>query len=804
MYDLIRHFRLAFRTLRRSWSVTVLAVLSLTLAIAGNTVVFSLVNGLLYKPLPYEDPHRLSLLTERATDLPKGLIAPVSLVNFLDWKERQTSYESLGAFQQTRLAFGHGEHAEPISGAAVSASFFRALRAQPLQGRLFADEENLPGQGRVAVVAETFLQERMNESGSVLGRNVELNGKPHEIVGVLPGDFEFLFPGVEVYVPLLEDARNVKRHQRTVLVVGRLHDTASDESAQADMSAIMEDLKKAYPEANRGMVIDVLNMREDLPDSRNRLFLQLVQGALLFVLLIACANVANLLLSRAQKREREMAIRSSVGASRRNIAGQLFSESLIMAGIAGLLGLGLAVIGIDLTAKTLGPLIPSFYMPTLDGRVLAFNGLVSLLGAMLFTLAPTLQTFKADLLGSLKDGTQSSSAGGRKRWISKALVVAELAMALIFLAGANVMLHSFEAMQADDSGLPTEELLTVQVSFPEDGERTDAELLARMEALDSELATLPGVRSVVMSNVRPRDAFAPRDMIVVEGDETADSESPRRVQWMSVSRNFFSTLGVEVSAGRDLSSADRLGGAPVILVNQAAAKHFFGDDDPIGRRISLRGETREVVGLVPDIRHGLAVGELFSPMAYIPLAQSPSTSVSVALQVQGADPAGLSEPLRQRLKDFDFRLGLSPIQTLDDYIAQFFAGQKVFSVILQAFGSLALLLAALGTYGVLAYAVVQRTREIGIRMAIGADRSQVVGMILRQALTLAAVGIVLGIPGVLAVRRGLIEVMAGIVPVATTPMLTSGAVLLAVTLIAGLIPALRASGVDPSSALRGD
>ncbi len=804
MHDLIQNLRFAMRTLRRSWGVTVLAIGSLALAIAGNTIVFSLINGFLYRPLPYEQPERISLVGERGKDLPKGFITPSSLANFLDIQERQRSYETLGAFRGQPLGLTEGESVEQLTGAGVTPSFFEVLRVSATHGRVFRQEESTPGKDRVVLLSHKYWQERYGSSADAVGKVIELNGSPYDVVGVLPSDFEFLVPNTELYVPITIDRERAKRHQRDLLVVGRLNDGVTDEAAQAEMNTLMAALEEEFPEANRGYALDVLNLREELPDSRNRLFFKMMQGALLFVLLIACANIANLLLSRAQKREREMAVRSSIGASRSHIAGQLFLESLVMAVIAGALGLSLAVAGIKVTSQALAAQIPTHYAPVLDHRVLLFNLGVSLLGAVLFSLAPTIQTFNSDLLGALKDGSQASSAGGHKRRVSKMLVVGELAMALVFLAGANVLLKSFEALQSSDPGFDTAGLLTVQLTLPESSYESDEALLSAVDRLEEKLGGLPGVQGVVVSNSLPRNIFLPRDVFVLEASPPPPDQSPPQTQWMSANAGFFDTLGISVLQGREFSSADHLGALPVALVNQAMVQQFFNGREPLGELLTIQGQTREVVGVVEDVRHGLAISDKLVAMVYVPTAQLPVPALAIALRTPNVDPATLSETLRQELRAFDPRMGITQIQTLDAYMDQFFAGQKVFSVILRAFGGLALLLAALGTYGVLAYSVVQRTQEIGIRIALGAERRQVVGMILGQGMLLAVIGVLVGIPGIWAVTQGLNAVMAGFVPLESTPIVTGGLVLLAVTFVASLLPALRASSVDPSTALRGE
>ncbi|MEM1181857.1 MAG: ABC transporter permease [Acidobacteriota bacterium] len=802
MPDFIKSLRIAFRTLRRGWGVTLIAVSSLALAIAGNVIIFSLTNGLLFRPLPYEEAHRISLIGERTDEAVPGGISPASSSNFLDWRERQKSYTHLGAFRGQPLGLGEGENLQQVSGAAVSPEFFRALGVDAAAGRVFTEDEAVRGREHVAVLTHDYWQEDLG-GGDVLGDTLVLNGDAHTIVGVMPEPFEFLDPTIELMVPLVLEREHLRRHQRDVLVVGRLAPGVSDEAAQAEMTAVAAQLAEEYPEANRGYSAHVVNLRREIPDKDNRLFFALMQGAMLFVLLIACANIANLLLARGQRREREMAVRASLGASRGRLFGQLLLEGSVMASLAGAVGLGLGAAGNIVVSQGLAAQLPKFYAPVIDMRVIAATLGVTFFGGFLFSLAPVIQTFSGDLLGSLKDGTKSS-ASGRKRWASNALVVAELALALVFLAGAGVMLRSFQLLQNSDPGFVTSDLLTVQVTLPTSSYPTAESQDLATRQLSERLGALPGVNAVLASNSLPRHIFVPRDLFQVDAFPTGPDESPRRSDWLSVDVNYFRSLDIALESGRLFTDADRLDAEPVAVINQALASKYFADLDPLGYRITMQGESRRIIGVVENVRHGLALNDRETEVIYAPLQQLPSPSLAFAVRVDGMEATSLTEPLRRAVQGFDAHLGVTQVQLLDDFIDQFWAGQRVFTVILQAFGALALLLAALGTYGVLAYAVTQRRQEIGIRMAIGASRASVVGMILRQGLTLAVLGFALGIPGIWMVNRAIQSILQSFAPVEIGPVLGGGTVLFVVTLVASLLPALRASGIDPSTALRDD
>lgn len=806
MDTFFQDFKFALRTLRKNIGVTLLATGSLALAIAGNTTVFSMVNGFLYRPLPYEEPHRLALIGERALDLPTGQLNPASMANFLDLQERQSSFQGLGAFRGTALSLDRGEgRPEQLSAAAVSIGFFELLGSSPLFGRTFLPEEEIPGNHRVALLSHDFWIKNYGDRRDLQGETLQLNGEPYDIIGVLAADFEFLAPNIQIYTPLAIDRANLKRHQRDLLVMGRMKDGITDAQADAEMAALMVQLAKEYPESNRGYTIDVLNLREEIPDPRNALFFNLIQGALLFVLLIACANIANLLLARSQRREREIAIRTCMGAKRGRIIRQLFTESLVMALIAGSLGMLLSLGGIKLMNKAFSAFAPSFWLPVIDNRVLAFNLAVTLLGGLLFGLAPVIQTSRFNLLSSLKDGTQAATTGRGKRWVANALVVGELALALVFLAGASVMLQTFETMQNSDPGFETKNILDATIGLPATRYTSDEELVTAASRLRDQVSGLPGVQAVTVSNINARTVFLPRDVFSIEGRPEAPDQSPPRAIWVTASPGYFEAFGFPVQRGRSFDDSDRRNSASIALINQSLAERYWPDEDPLGRRISLLGQTREIVGVVADVQHGLAINADLAPVIYIPWDQQPTPGFVMSLHgpKDGTNSiAGLEENLREELQTFDRDLSVTQLKTLDAFIDQFWVGQKVFSLILTGFGALALFLAAIGTYGVLAYSVVQRTHEIGVRMAIGADRGKVVRMITGQGLALAALGMLIGIPLILWVNKAIASIFENFVPVETGSIALVALVLALVTGVASLLPALRAASVDPIEALR--
>lgn len=803
METLWQDLRFALRTLRRQLSVTLFVAVSLALAIAGNTTVFSTINGLIYRPLPYEEPHRLALIGERSADSRRGhSFGPTSLANFLDLRERQTSFQALAAFRTTTVNLGRVDAApEPLSAAAVTPEFFPVLGVRTVAGRTFLPEEGVPGSHGVAVVSARLWRERFASDEDAVGATLVLDGEPYDVIGLLPDDFEFLNPAIGLYVPLAPERGDLDRHARDVLGIGRLAPGVRDEAAQAELAAIMARLVEEYPEANRGYEVDALNVRHELPLSRTRQVFFLFQLGLLFVLLIACANAGNLLLARSQAREREIAIRSSLGAGRWRIARQVLTENLLLALLAGGLGLLLGRLGVELMARAMVGRFPRATAPVIDGRVLGFTLLVTLAAGLLFGLAPVVRTFRVRLLAALKDGTRATTAGGRRRLLSNALVVAEIALALVLLGGAGILLRSFQALQSTDPGFDTGNLLTVQLVLPETRYPGDAEVVTGVEQLVERLAGLPGVTGAAASNLLPRSPFTFPATYTLDARPPAGTEPPPRALWLSADPAYFATLDVPLLRGRAFTAVDRAGASLVAVVNDALARRHWGAASPLGERLTVQGRSREIVGVVATVRHGLAISDERDPAIYLPWAQQPQRQASLVLRTE-RDAASLTAEVRRRILAFDPGLAIARLETQDAIIAQYLVATHIYTAVLGGFGALALVLAALGTYGVLAYAVAQRTHEIGVRMALGAGRGQVMGMVVRQGLAMAVLGIALGVPGSVWAARTLAGLLANLAPITLSTVLGIALVLALAALLASWLPARRAAGVDPIRALR--
>ncbi|MCP3957743.1 MAG: ABC transporter permease [bacterium] len=803
METLWMDFRFALRTLRKNFSVTLLATGSLALAIAGNTAVYSLVNSFLHRPIPYQDVERLVMIGETNDALQAGQVSTTSQANFLDFSERQSSFQQMAAMQGAAYTLGgSGENPEQLTVGLVTPGFFSVVGAEIASGRRFSGEEGVRGRDRVVLLSHELWTERFGARSDLSGETLDLNGEIYDVIGAVGADFEWILaPNTDLWVPLVIEHGAAPRQRRDLFALARLADGVTEESAQAQMDTLMGQLVDEHPEINRGFAVELLNLGHDIPDSRNRMFFQLMQVALLFVLLIACANIANLLLSRSQARERELAIRNSIGASRRRIVVQLFTESTVMALIAGTLGVALGYAGMKAINSAFANVLPRFWLPTLDLRVLGYTLAVTLLGALLFGLAPVLQFSRFDLHSALKDGTLGASAGARRRLASNTLVALEISFALAFLAGASIMIDTFQTMQTVEPGFETENVLVMRLDLPETRFGTPEQQAAAADQVRQRLGSLPGVGSAIVSNVAPRTPFLPRDSFVIDGRPVADEQAPPQASWLTISEGYLETLGIPLHRGRAFTAADNLNAVRVALINETLAERHWRGENPIGQRVRIQGEPREIVGIVDDVRHDVIVRTEATGLVYLPWAQQPANAFGVALKTD-VEPESLAETARREIAAFDRNAALTQVQTLDTFVEQFWVGQQVFTAILGGFGTLALILAALGTYGVLAYSVAQRTHEIGIRMAIGASRGAVLSMIVRQGVVVGAIGIALGMLLVPLQVKMIAAIFQGVVPVEPTSMIGAALILALVTLIASWLPARRAASVDPIRALR--
>ena len=672
------------------------------------------------------------------------------------------------------------------------------LGAQPILGRGFLEEEGNEGGHRVVLLGHAFWQEHYDDGDNPIGDTLVLNHESYTVIGVLPQNFEFLNPQVALWLPLHLELGSLARDERNTVVAGRLKPGVTMDQAKADMTVIQGQLAHEYPDANRGLVVEVLNLRYDFPNDRTRTLFGLLQGALVFVLLIACVNIANLLLVRMQGRRREIALRSALGAGRPRIVRQLLTESILLAVMGGVLGLSLGMVGLRVVSNSFAGTLPSYWVPVLDVRVLAMTFGLTALAGLLFGLSPAWMSTKVNLADVVKESGRGS-AGSRRRLLTRALVVAEIALSIVLLGGGSILVKSFLAIRHTDPGFDTENILTVPITLPSSD---DADPVALTERLLETSNSLPGVLRATATNALPQNAFVATFSYSIDENPPPPDEAGPRAVLIVTTPEYRESLGFTVLKGRYFERGDRSESSPVAVVSRSVAERHWPKESPVGKRITLQGTSREIVGVVGDLQQSLFNrGGSSLDSIYVPFAQQPAPRPFLLVRCQ-TDPNALAGSLRNELTALDPRLSIGRMQTLQEFVDQFFLGVNFFNIILTGFGLLALLLATLGTYGVLAYSVTQRSQEIGVRMAMGASPSRVLRMVTRQGATLGVIGLALGTPGVLMVSRVLDGLFVSAPPVEPVTIAIVFAVLFLATLAASWVPASRAAALDPATILR--
>jgi len=803
--------RFGVRTLVRSPATSVVALLTLALGIGANTALFSVVNGVLLKPLPYPQPDRLVLVME--SDPVRGFPRyPVAPPNFDDWRRQSEVFEAMAAIRERRFNLTGGERPETLAGASVTPEFLRVMGIRPVLGRGFLAEEGRPGGPKVAVLSHGLWRRRFGSDPGILSRQVQIDGESTTVIGVLPPRFD-LPSKSEIWLPLVWDFKPETRGGHFLIALGRLKPGVSLERARTEMAALAARLERQYPETNTGWTTIVLPLHGILVEEV-RPALLLLLGAVAFVLLIACANVANLLLTRLASREREIAVRTALGAGRARLVRQMVTESLVLFGIGGALGLLLAVWSTQVLVALYGKDLPRQEEIGLDGRVLLFTLALSLGTGLLFGLAPALSANRGRLFGALKEGGRAVAGGARGRLVRRLLVVGEVAVALILLVGAGLLLRSFSRLRTVDPGFRPEGVLTAEIALPAKKFSDDERRIVFTRELLERLRAIPGVESADTVLPLPLSGYDYLRAYVVQGRPEPPPGQETTANVRLVTPGFFQTLGIRVLQGRVFTPQDGPASVPVILVNKTMADRTWPGESPLGRRLTLGGSGprsewiwNEVVGVVADIHHQTLDQEAGAEI-YVPQLQNPvGGPLSILLKTSG-EPGRLAGAVREAVRSIDADLPVERVRTLESLVAESLAGSRFQAVLLGIFAGAALFLAAIGVYGVISDAVTHRTHEIGIRMALGARRPDVVRLVVRQGMALVLAGVGLGLAvavlllwelsdraGVYLYRgRALDPVTLGTVPL----------VLLAVALVANWLPARRATRVEPSVALRSE
>ena len=802
MDKLLQDIGLALRTVVRNPAFAITAIVTLSLGIGANVAIFGLTNTMVLKSLPYPDGERLISVWETMPERGFNQLS-LSPLNYVDWRERQSSFTDIAVYQETSFTLLSGGEPQRLEGVRASKALFDVLGVDAMEGRAFSVDEDSPGGERVAVVSHDLWRDRFGSDPGLVGSTIVLDGDAHVVVGIMPPTFNF--PGYEqVWVPLALDPTQHDRSNHNLAAIARLREGVALQEAYVELSGIAAQLADAYPETNEGYGVFLQTFREaEIGD--DKILVYVLSGVVGFVLLIACANVANLTLARAGSRRREIAVRAALGAGRGRLMRQLLTESVLMAAIGGFFGLFIGLAGKNMIVAAFPESVPTWMDWSFDATVYAFLVAVTLATGLLFGFVPALQASRGNLGTALRSGARA--AGGRGRaWLRDGLVVAEVALAMILLIGAGLMVRAYVNVTGVNPGFDPENLQTFWVALPE-AEYAEPDSQYRFfEELVERIEALPEVESAAATSLLPVNSFQ-GPYLGVEGTESADAGTLPVVTYARVTPGYIEALGVPLIEGRTFESGDGADGTPeVLLVTRATADRFWPDESALGKRVKFgpvsdpESEFKTVVGVVGDVMQ-TGIGDPVFPGVYIPARQRPGAAMAIVARAPRGTDAVLPS-IREQLWEIDDDLPIYGAATMRYRINNEEWEKHLFTRIFSIFAVIALALAAVGLYGLVSYSVAQRTREIGVRMALGADRGTVVGMVVLQGLRLTVLGLLLGLLGAFGVTQLIESLLFGVSPTDPATFAAIFVVLATVALLASYLPARRATRVDPVLALR--
>jgi putative ABC transport system permease protein len=802
METLIQDIRYAIRTMLKSPGFTVVAVLALALGIGANTAIFSVVNAVLIRPLPYKDPDRLVHVHRMQPPLERS---PISRPDYFEWENQQEVFQEIAAFFYRTYNLTGLDQAEKLTGTRVTGSFFPLFGVAPANGRFLDIADDQPGGAHVVVIGYGLWQRRFGGVPDVVGRTITLNGDTYTVVGVAPATFQFP-RGVELWTPALLAEEKTKRGSNYLKVIARLKDGTTQSQAHAQMNQIAAGLAEKYPANDTNLSVTIAPLLEEQVGTIRPVLLVLL-GAVAFVLLIACANIANLLLARAAARQKEFAIRTALGASRFRIVRQLLTESALLALVGGALGVLLSVWGIHLLVAGAPSSIPRVKEVSLDKWVLGFTFLISLFTGIVFGLAPALQVSRTDLNETLKESGRGTAATSPHRaMLRRALVVAEIALSLVLLVSAGLLIESIKHLTQVNPGFDPNNVLSADVSFPRGASSAkdeDQAVVRFLTDVEQRIASLPGVQSVGTINDLPvTGRSSVNGDFSVEGRPAYNPGEEPVAEFRTVTPDYFRAIGIPLLKGRSLTGSDSNGAPQTILINRALADRMFADEDPIGKRLLvLDGKPHEIVGVVGDARQW-GLDRPADPEIYFPFAQiNISAEATLVLRASG-DPARLTDSVRSAVREVSSDAPVFRVKTMTDVVAASTAQQRFNMVLMTVFAAVALVMAAIGMYGVISYSVSQRTHEIGVRMALGASTGAVVKLVVGQGMALASIGVAIGLGAAFGLTRLMSSLLFGISPTDPATFAIISLILAGVALVACFVPARRATKVDPMVSLR--
>ena len=796
---MLNDLRYGFRMIIKHRMVTCVAVLALGLGIGANTAIFSIINAVVLRPLPYRDPGRLMTILHEGSN-------PVAPANYFDLAEQSRSFEGIAAAQWWEPNLTGRDQPEHLRGLKLTAQMFQLLGVNPAVGRTFNPDEDQPGRDRVVVLSNQLWQRRFGGESGVVGQQVTFDGESYTIIGVMPPNFQFApfwATNAELWSPLNLAPRANDRGGQSLRLFARLKPDVTRSSAQADVTTIFRRLEQEHPEANKGLTLAVEPLHEKVV-GKTRPALMILFGAVCFVLLIACANVANLMMGRATSRQKEIAVRTALGASSARIARQLLIESVMIALAGGALGLLLSMAGMKVLLSFGPSSLPRLQTIGLDLRVLAFTLGLSVATGLLFGLAPILQTRKWNWTRSLKEPTRSSSAGRSRVNARRLLVISEVALALMLLIGGALMVRSFGRLRAVDAGFTPDRLLTMTVSLAGSAHSTAPKRVAFFTELLQRIDSLPGVQSASAINHLPLSGDMWTLSFTIEGRPAPGPGEKQGAVYRIIRPNYFRTMGAALLKGRDFTAHDNDGSPAVVIINELFAERYWPNEDPVGKRIVVGDDDpnpREIVGVVKALKQNQWTAEPNLEM-YLPHLQSPSPRALTLVVRSDSDPLALVAAIENQVWSIDKNLPVSDITTMEEVVAQSIEQQRFNMFLLGLFACVALILAMVGIYGVMSESVASRTHEIGIRMALGAQAVDVLRMVVRQGMALAAIGIGVGLVGAFWLTQFMSRLLYEISPTDLATFLLIPLVVALIVLCACLIPARRATKVDPLEALR--
>ncbi len=800
MHSLLQDLRYGARTLRKSPGFTAVAVLTLGLGVSANTVIFSVVNAVMLRPLPYDQPDRLMMLFHSYPKLGIDL-GTVSPHAYSIYRQNARSFSSMGAytgFSAPQNLTGNGEP-ERVKTLLATASLFPTLGVKPLLGRTYTEEEDQAGKSHVAVLSYGLWQRRFGADRNIVGKEIRLDGTPYEVIGVMPNRFQIPI-GLELWVPMAWDSKAATNNREYLSVVARLKPGVTPQKADAEMRQLGEQVLLQFPELRPSGFSALAEPMTQVVQGTVRGALIVLLAAVGLVVLIACANIANLLLARSAVRQKEVAIRTSLGATRMRLVRQVLTESLLLASLGGAVGLVLGYWGIGALFSLVPIELPTFAPFGIDRQVLAFTFGLVLITGILFGIFPALALPHSRLGELLKQGGRGSSTGEGNQLFKEALVVSEFALALVLLVSAGLMIRSFIGIMQRDPGFDPNNRLTASIQLRAEQYRRPEQRIAFYQQLLQRTSALPGVKQAAIGSILPLLTDSAASFMILDQPMSPAPHANTAI----ASPQYFSTLGIALLSGRGFTERDKLASLPVAIIDEKLARMYFRDENPIGRQIRIVGDTdnpptREIIGVVAGVSHSLQ--DDITGQIYVPFWQVPVRGAFVIVQTQ-RDPAAMIGSLRRIVVQLDPSLAVYDALTMSHYVDRFVAQPRFNMVLLGVFGGLALVLASVGVYGVISYWVTQRTHEIGVRIALGAQSAEVQRMVLWNSLRLVILGIAIGLAGALAATRALRGLVFGVSTHDPFTFIAFGSLLAAIALLASYLPARRATRIDPIVALR--